>query len=101
MNKIPAILNQVQLINRFDSPILLILYKPEFMSIDKELIFQMSTEDKRMLAFELLDSIDEEFINITMPEWKKRLIRERVESDIDNPTEAITWKELKKKYYGQ
>ncbi len=47
---------------------------------------QLSSEEKRLLAFELLDSIDKEFVNQPIPEWKKRLIQERVETDIKKPT---------------
>ncbi len=45
------------------------------MSFDKNEIFQSSAEEKRFLAFELLDSIDEEFSNLCIPEWKKDLFR--------------------------
>lgn len=71
------------------------------MSFDKKEILQLSTEEKRLLAFELLDSIDKEFIGQPIPEWKKRLIKERVETDIKSPSDVISWNQLRKKYYGQ
>ncbi len=61
------------------------------MSFDKNEIFKLSTEEKRSLAFELLDSIDEEFINQPVSEWKKRLIQKRVDTDIKNPSDVICW----------
>ena len=71
------------------------------MSFDKTKILQLSTEEKRLLAFEILDSIDEEFINKPIPDWKKRVIRERVDNDIKNPSDVTLWSEVRKKYYGQ
>lgn len=38
------------------------------MPLDKNEILQLSPDEKRVLAFELLDSIDEEFVNQTVPE---------------------------------
>lgn len=32
---------------------------------------------------------------------KKKLIKERIENDIKNPADVISWDELRKKYYGQ
>ena len=61
------------------------------MSFDKNEIFKLSTEEKRSLAFELLDSIDEEFINQPVSEWKKRLIQKRVDTGIKNPSDVICW----------
>nr|MBA4139812.1 addiction module protein [Segetibacter sp.] len=58
------------------------------MSFDKNEILQLSTEEKRLLAFELLDSIDEEFVNQPIPEWKKRLIQERVDLDKKDPSDV-------------
>ena len=71
------------------------------MAFDKNEILQLNSEEKRLLAFELLDSIDEEFVNQPVPEWKKRLIQERVDNDINNPFDVMTWTEVRKKYYGQ
>ena len=44
------------------------------MNIDKEVILQLNTEEKRQLAFELLDSIDEEYVDQPIPAWKIQLI---------------------------
>ena len=41
------------------------------MAFDKNEILQLNFEEKRLLAFELQDSIDEEFVNQPVPEWKK------------------------------
>ena len=71
------------------------------MSFNKNEVLQLSTEEKRLLAFELLDSIDEEFINKPVPDWKKKLIQERIDADIKNPADVISWSELRKKYYDQ
>ena len=71
------------------------------MAFDKNEILQLNSEEKRLLAFELLESIDEEFVNQPVPEWKKRLIQERVDNDINNPSDVMTWTEVRKKYYGQ
>jgi len=58
----------------------------------------LSAEEKRNLAFELLDSIDEEFATSEIPDWKVRLIRERLRLDKEQPNNVISWTELKKKY---
>ena len=71
------------------------------MSFNKNEILQLSPDEKRILAFELLDSIDEEFVNQPIPEWKKRLIEERIHNDLKNPADVISWQEVRKKYYGQ
>ncbi len=71
------------------------------MSFNKDEILQLSPDEKRILAFELLDSIDEEFVNQPIPEWKKRLIEERIHNDLKNPADVASWEEVRKKYYGQ
>ena len=71
------------------------------MSFDKNQLAELSTEEKRILAFELLDSIDEEFVNAPVPDWKRKLIQERVESDIKNTSDVMPWSELRKKYIGK
>ncbi len=71
------------------------------MPFNKSEVLQLSTEEKRLLAFELLDSIDEEYVNRPIPEWKKRLIQERVDLDRKKPFDVISWSEVRKKYYGQ
>lgn len=71
------------------------------MPLDKKEILRLSADEKRQLAFELLDSIDEEFVTEIVPDWKKELIRERIENDNNFPSDVITWNELRKKYYGQ
>jgi hypothetical protein len=71
------------------------------MSFNKNEILQLSPDEKRILAFELLDSIDEEFVNQPIPEWKKRLVEERVQNDLKKPADITSWEEVRKKYYGQ
>ena len=71
------------------------------MSFDKNQLAELSTEEKRILAFELLDRVDEEFVNAPVPDWKRKLIQERVESDIKNTSDVMPWSELRKKYYGK
>ena len=68
------------------------------MSINKTEIMQLSNDEKRQIAFELLDSIDEEFIEQQLPDWKKQLIRERIDLDDRNPEETTTWRELRNKF---
>ena len=71
------------------------------MAFDKDKIFQLPAEERRELAFKLLDSIDEEFINKPVPEWKKDLIHERINRDIANPGDTLPWAEVKNKYSDQ
>ena len=68
------------------------------MEIDKEVILQLSTEEKRQLAFELLDSIDEEYIETTIPAWKLQLITQRLELDKEDSANTRPCNEVKRKY---
>ena len=68
------------------------------MNIDKEVILQLSTEEKRQLAFELLDSIDEEYVDQPIPAWKIQLIEQRINLDKENPV-ARPWSEVREKYF--
>ena len=68
------------------------------MEIDKEIILQLSTEEKRQLAFELLDSIDEEYIETTIPAWKLQLIKQRLDLDKEDSADTRPWNEVKRKY---
>ena len=69
------------------------------MEIDKEVILQLSTEEKRQLAFELLDSIDEEYIETTIPAWKLQLINQRLDLDKVNSADTRPWNEVREKYF--
>ena len=69
------------------------------MEIDKEVILQLSTEEKRQLAFELLDSIDEEYIETTIPAWKLQLIKQRLDLDKENSADTRPWNEIREKYF--
>jgi len=68
------------------------------MTFDKDELMQLPAEEKRALAYELLDSIDEEFLQKEIPEWKLELIRERLRLDKKEPDDALPWDEVKKKY---
>ena len=68
------------------------------MTFDKDELMQLPAEEKRALAYELLDSIDEEFLQKEIPEWKLELIRERLRLDKEEPDDALPWEEVKKKY---
>lgn len=68
------------------------------MHINKKEILSLSIEERREFAFELLQSIDEEYIQTPQPDWKIKLIRERLNADIKEPDGADAWSEVKKKY---
>ena len=69
------------------------------MKIDKKVILQLSTEEKRQLAFELLDSIDEEYIETIIPAWKLQLIKQRLDLDKENSADTRPWNEIREKYF--
>ncbi len=71
------------------------------MLLNRDEMMKLHPDEKRQLAFELLDSIDEEFIQQPVPEWKKQLIRERIELDQKNPGDTLSWSELRKKYLNE
>jgi putative addiction module component (TIGR02574 family) len=71
------------------------------MAIDKNQIMQLDNEEKRNFAFELLDSIDEEFIKEPLPDWKRKLIEERLAAHKNNPNAVTPWSEIRKKYFGE
>jgi hypothetical protein len=75
--------------------------KNKIMSYDKSEIMHLDADEKRELAFELLDSIDEEFIQKEVPEWKRGLIRERIRMDKEQPDDALSWDKIKEKYKEQ
>lgn len=68
------------------------------MAFDKSELMQLPAEEKRNLAYELLDSIDEEFLQKEIPEWKRELIKERLSLDKEEFNSALPWNEVKKKY---
>ncbi len=67
------------------------------MAFNKSEIMNWNTEDKRTLAFELLDSIDEETIKQPLPQWKENLIRQRIEKD-KQADDVVAWNVLRGKY---
>lgn len=68
------------------------------MAFNKSELMNWSAEEKRNLAFELLDSIDEEIINQPLPHWKENLIRQRIEKDKQAGDDIIAWTVLREKY---
>lgn len=66
------------------------------MPYNKEALLQLSTEEKISLVTELWDSIDQQ--KIDLPEWKKALIKKRIDADKANPNSGIEWNVLKNKY---
>lgn len=69
------------------------------MAFDKNEIMNWSAEEKRNLAFELLDSIDEEMIQHELPAWKRELIQKRIEKDkTESREDVIAWEILREKY---
>ncbi len=71
------------------------------MNITKDAILHLSPEEKRQLAFDLLDSIDEEFMEKPVSEWKELLIKQRIDIDKENPSNSSEWNEIRKKYFGK
>ncbi len=71
------------------------------MAIDKNQIMNLDNEEKRNLAFELLDSIDEEFIKEPLSVWKRKLIEERSAAHKNSPKAVTPWTEVRKKYFGE
>jgi hypothetical protein len=70
-------------------------------SFNKSEIMHLDANEKRELAFELLDSIDEEFVQKEVPEWKRKLIHERIKMDKEQPDDSLSWDKIKGKYKEQ
>ncbi len=65
--------------------------------INKDELFALPAQERRQLAVDLLNSIDEEVAQ-QIPDWKKELIKERLQHHKENSKEQVEWKEWKKKY---
>ena len=65
--------------------------------INKEELFALPAEERKQLAVELLNSIDEQSIQ-QIPHWKKELIKERLQYHKEHSGNGIEWKDWKKKY---
>lgn len=65
--------------------------------INKEELFALPAQERKQLAVDLLNSIDEELAD-QIPEWKKELIKERLEFHKAHSGEGTEWNEWKKKY---
>ncbi len=68
------------------------------MAFDKSEVMNWNAEEKRNLAFELLDSIDEETINRPLTEWKRNLIQQRIEKDKQSENDVFAWHAVREKY---
>jgi putative addiction module component (TIGR02574 family) len=66
------------------------------MPYNKEVLLQLSTEEKISLVTELWDSIEQQ--KTDLPEWKKALITERLTLDKANQNGGIEWNVLRNKY---
>lgn len=62
-------------------------------------IMNLSVPEKILLVEKLWDSIAEDTSRQPMPDWKKKLIEERLDEHKRNPDSGTSWEELKKKYY--
>lgn len=61
-------------------------------------IMDLSVAEKILLVEKIWDSIAEDSLKEPLPEWKKKLLEERLAEHKQNPDSGITWNELKKKY---
>ena len=75
----------------------LLLRKENFMSYNKSELLSLPLDERRELASDLLDSILVDEFEET-PDWKKKLIEERIKSDNENPDNGVEWDLLKSQY---
>jgi putative addiction module component (TIGR02574 family) len=68
------------------------------MSYSKKELLTLPLDERRELASDLIDSILAEELK-PVAEWKKDLIKERIDIDKANPGDGIEWSELRKKYF--
>ena len=66
------------------------------MFYNKEALLQLPIEEKISLVTDLWDSIDQQ--KAELPEWKKALIKERINADKLNSNGGTEWNILKHKY---
>ena len=64
---------------------------------DKKELFNLPIEARRELASDLIDSILADEMEV-VPNWKKKLINERIRYHNEHPGNGLGWNELKKKY---
>ncbi len=67
------------------------------MPYNKEELMALSLEEKKELASDLMDSILADEMQ-PLPEWKRELIKERIQYHNENPGNGTTWNDLKKEY---
>lgn len=62
-------------------------------------ILNLSVAEKILLVEKIWDSIAEDTSKQPLPEWKEKLLDERLEEHRNNPQSGMSWEDLKKKYY--
>jgi hypothetical protein len=67
------------------------------MPFKKEELLKLPLEERRELASELIDSILADEAK-PVPDWKRKMIQERLQYHANNPGNGQEWSELKKKY---
>jgi putative addiction module component (TIGR02574 family) len=74
-----------------------LLLKNVFMSYNKAELLDLPAQEKLDLASDLIDSaIVDKFV--AEQEWKKKLIKERMQHHDENSDNGTTWDELKNQY---
>ena len=68
------------------------------MNYNKQEILQLPVEEKLALVMELWESIEEKTNELPVPDWKIKLIKERLSLHEQNPAEGTDWDVLRKKY---
>lgn len=61
-------------------------------------IMNLSVPEKILLVEKLWDSIAEEANRKPLPEWKKKLLQERLAEHKKSPEAGLSWDELRKRY---
>jgi putative addiction module component (TIGR02574 family) len=69
------------------------------MAYDKEELFNLPVEEKLELVEALWNQIDDELMPVSKEEIK--FAEERLQLHKQNPSEGLSWKELKKKVNGK
>ena len=67
------------------------------MNLNKEQLLSLSLEERKELASDLIDSILAEEMK-PIPDWKKQLIKERIQYHNEHPGNGIEWNDLRKQY---
>ena len=67
------------------------------MPYDKKELLTLPLDERKELASDLIDSILAEE-TMTVPDWKKELIKERIRYHNENSGNGVEWNELRKQY---